>query len=101
MTEPRISSSQRVRRLDAEHDLGGVLGAGEVHQRRGDVVAGHLVVLAAELVEQAGGGRREPRRPLAGEAVVAADVHAEQLAVGPLGDPGRPADQLTRRPGLR
>ena len=36
----------------SEHDLGGVLRSGEVDQRRGDVVAGHLAVLAAELLEQ-------------------------------------------------
>ena len=52
MTEPLTSSCHRDRLRRAEHDLGGVLGAGRLDERGGDVVARHPAVLAAELLEQ-------------------------------------------------
>ena len=77
----------------AEHELGGVLGAGEGEQGLGDVVAEQLVVGAAErLDEQA--LRGECLMAGAGEAVGPGDVHGEQVAAGcPGGDPGGAADQ--------
>ncbi len=77
------------------------------------VVADDLVVRAAEVLGELA-LLAEPPRIGAGEAVGPADVHGEQVAGGPGGDAGRPADQrvalratgetdhdaLTRLPGL-
>ena len=52
MPGPVSSAASRERRLTPEHELGGVLGAGEVEQRLGDVVADDLVVGAAEGLDQ-------------------------------------------------
>ncbi len=85
-----------------QHHLGGVLRVGELHQRHGDVRAGDLVVLPAEALQQAA-VLVEGARGRAGEALGAAHVQAQQLAVGPLGEAGGPADQhlAGRRPGER
>ena len=65
----------------AEHELSRVLGAGELEQRRGDVVADDLVVGAAERLDQPPlAGQRG--RVGAGQAVRLADVHREQVAAG-------------------
>ena len=55
LVDHRAAEQLRPPRLaaGAEHDLGGVLGPGELHERVGDVGAGDLVVLAAELVRGA------------------------------------------------
>ena len=73
----------------AEDELGGVLGAGEVHEGGGDVGAGDLVVLAADVLEQAAvlveegaAGRRGPRRRGRGRPAA---------RPGPAGRCGRPA----------
>ena len=71
----------------------GVLGPGEVDQGGGDVGAERLVVLAAQLLEEEA-VPVEPRAGRAHETFVAADVHAEELAVGPPGDAGGAADEL-------
>ncbi len=77
----------------SEHQLGGVLRAGEVQQRGRDVVTDDVVVGAAEAFHQ---------RPLVGEclgvrpgqSVGAGDVHREQVgALAAVGDPDRPTDQ--------
>ena len=77
----------------AEDELGGVDAAGEVEQRRRDVVADDLVVGAAEALDE---------HPLpgqvgrvgAGEPVAAGDVDGQQVgALGAGGDPGGAADQ--------
>ena len=88
----------------SEHDLGGVLRSGEVDQRRGDVVAGHLAVLAAELLEQPallGDGLCRLLVAPGRESGVGDDVDADQLALRPLGDACRAADEVIRpgRPG--
>ena len=103
MTEPCVSSCHATA-ARAEDELGGVLGPGEVDERGGDVAAGR----------PRGTRRRAPRaavrcsatqlrRPAPPGPSSAADVDAEQLAVGPLGDAGRPADQVlaARRAGER
>ena len=81
----------------AEHDLRGVLRPGQLDEGGGDVVARDLAVLAAELLEQLAllghhsppTARRPDVRPGVGD-----DVDADQLALGPLGDAGGPADQV-------
>ena len=53
MTEPlRQLGPARLRRLAPEHELGRVLGPGELDERLGHVGADDLVVAAAELLEQ-------------------------------------------------
>ncbi len=53
---------------DADDDLGGVDAAGEVQERGGRVLAGHHVVAAAQVQDQAALGLQRLRR-LLGEAV--------------------------------
>ncbi len=76
-----------------EHQLGGVLRAGEVQQCGRDVVADDVVVGAAEVFHQRPlAGQRPGVRP--GQPVGAGDVHREQVgALAAVGDPDRPADQ--------
>src|SRR5215471_4478502 len=76
-----------------EHELGGVLGAGEREQRLRDVVPHHLVVAAAEGLDQP--PLRGQRGGVgAGQPVRLGDVHREQVAAGGAGrDPGGTADQ--------
>ena len=62
----------------AEDELGGVLGAGEVEQGGGDVVADDLVVGAAEGFDE-GALPGQGGRVGAGQAVAAGDVHGEQV----------------------
>ena len=78
---------------DAEHELGGVLRAGEVEQGRGHVLADDLVVAAAQRLGQPPlRGQRGRARP--GQPVGPGHVHGQQVAAGrPGGDPGRPPDQ--------
>ena len=77
----------------AEHELGGVLGAGEGEQRRGNVVAEDLVVGAAERLHEQS-LRGQCALAGAGQPVGAGDVDGEQVAAaGPGGDAGRSADQ--------
>ena len=77
----------------AQHELGGVLRAGERQQRFGDIVSDHLVVGAAQRFGQAP-LRGERRGAGAGEPVGADDVHGEQVAADRAGgDPGGAADQ--------
>ena len=93
ITDPPNSSCQRDARAGAEHDLGGVLGAGQVDEGGGDVVAGDPAVLAAELLEQPAlrGHRLDGRCLVAGgQAGVGDDVDADEVALGPLGDARRP-----------
>ena len=76
----------------AEDELRRVLGGGELHEGGGDVGSGHLVELATDVLEQLAvlieqlGGRT-------GETFFPADVDAEQLAVGALGDAGGTPNQ--------
>ncbi len=100
----RAAQQVRPARLPArpQHDLGRVLGPGELHQRRRRVGARELVVLAAELLQE---------RPLhtecvtggTPEAVGGPDVDPEELAAGARGHARRPADHVvtTRRAGDR
>ena len=76
----------------AEHELRCVLGRRELDEGGGDVGAGHLVELSADVLEQLA-VLVEEFGVRTGESLVAADVHAEQFTVGPLGDAGRPPDQ--------
>ena len=76
----------------AEHELGAVLGACELGERRGDVVGNGLVVLAAEVGQQLLVAR-EVLRTWSCEPVGGRDVQAEQLAVRSLRHPCRPADE--------
>ncbi len=82
----------------AEDDLGGVLGSREVDQRPRDVVAVDAPVFAPELLDEpALGGHPRHRRLVAGrQAGVRDHVHADQLALGPLGDAGCPAHEVIR-----
>ena len=77
----------------AEHELGGVLCAGEGQQGFGDVVPDDLVIGAAHRFDQpplAGQGGRIG----AGQPVGLGDVHGQQVAAGgPGGDPRGPPDQ--------
>ena len=100
MTDPRVSSTQRLRRRGAEHELGGVLGPGELGQRPGHVAADDLVVLAAEVDQQPPVGLEQVGRA-GGQTVARLHVHPEQIGLGPLGHPGRPPDEVlaARRPG--
>ena len=91
---PGLNSRARRRATAvAEHQLGGVLGAGEGEQRLGHVVAEHLVVGPAErLDEQPLGGQGALAG--AGESVGAGDVDGEQVAAaGPGRDACRSADE--------
>ena len=77
----------------AEHELGGVLRAGELEQGLRHVVADDLVVGAAERLDQLPLGG-EVGRAGAGEPVGAGDVDGEQVAAGGAGgDPRGAADQ--------
>ena len=81
----------------AEHDLGGVLRAGEIDEGRGDVVARHPAVLAAQLLEQVALGRHHGGVGLARagrQAAVGDDVHADQVALGPRRHPRRPPHEV-------
>ena len=78
----------------AEHDLRRVLGAGELHQRAGDVGAGDLVVLAAELLEQLAVARSSASPVGAAQPVGRPHVHAEQLAAGARRHARRPPDHV-------
>ena len=79
------------------HDLGGVVGAGRLHEGGADVVARHAAILAPELFEQLtlGGDAVAAHLARAGrQAGAVDDVDSDQLAVGPLGDPCPSADSL-------
>ena len=92
MTEPRTSSVTPRAVAGAEDELRGVLGAGEVDEGGGHVAAGGLVVEAAQLLEQAA---LVAHVPVVGhEPVVRSHVDAQQLAAGPGGDAGGPADEV-------
>ena len=93
-TRPRQHRRQPGPAAGAEHQLGGVLGAGEAEQGLGDVVPDDLVVGAAQRLDQPPllGQRGRVR---AGQAVGPGHVHGEQVpAGGPGGDPCPAADQL-------
>jgi hypothetical protein len=76
----------------AQHQLGGVLGPRELHQRGGDAVADHRVVAAAEVLDQAPLAGERGVRDAGREAVAAGHVHGEQIAAGrPGGDAGGPS----------
>jgi hypothetical protein len=66
----------------AEHDLRGVLGARELHQRGGDVGARELVVGAAELLQQNALGHEGVARRGA-QTVCRPDVNADEFTAGP------------------
>ncbi len=82
----------------AEHDLGGAHRFGERNQPLGDVVAGRLVVGAAQVGEQ---------RPVRKQRFVGAlpqpgaraDVHPDQVAVAASRHAGGPADQVVAARG--
>ena len=76
----------------AEHQLAGVLGAGELDERGGDVGAGHLGVPATELAQQPA-LFLESLRVAAREAVGRAHVDPDQLASGSGGHAGTPPEQ--------
>ena len=90
---PGQQGAQPAAAADAEHQLGGVLGAGEVQQGGGHVLADDLVVAAAQRLGQPPlRGQRGRVGP--GQPVGPGDVHGQQVpAGGPGGDPGRPPDQ--------
>ena len=76
----------------AEHQLCGVLRGGELDEGGGDVGTGDLVELPPDVLEQLAVLVEQFRiRP--GEPVLAADVQAEELSMGALGDARRTADQ--------
>ena len=81
MTEPRVQLGPARAPARAEHELRGVLDPGELGERGGDVGRDDLVVLAAEVGEQLAVPLDGVGSAAAGQAVVAAHVHAEQLAV--------------------
>ncbi len=90
---PVSSDASQPRRLTPEDQLGGVLGAGERQQRVGHVVADHLVVGAAERLDQPPLVRQRAR-VWPGQAVRTGHVHGQQVAARrPGGDPGGPPDQ--------
>ena len=98
MIDPLNSSRHRGRGGRAEDDLGGVLGSSEVDERAGDVVAGDAPVFATELLDESAlGGHPLRRRVVARrQAGVGHHVDADELALGPLGDAGRPAHEVIR-----
>ena len=63
MTEPLKQLAPARPAAGAEHDLGRVLGAGQVDERAGDVVADDLAVLAAELARAGGAARPSSTAP--------------------------------------
>ena len=76
-----------------EHQLGGVLGPGEVEQRRGDVVAEDLVVAAAQGFDERS-LRGQCLRVGSGQSVRASDVHGQQVTTSrTCGDASSPANQ--------
>ena len=86
-----------------EHDLRRVLGPRQLDQRTGDVARHDLAVFATQLVEQAPLRGHVDCGSVARQAAVGYDVHADQVALGALGDARRPAQQVVgiRRPGQR
>ena len=76
----------------AEDELGGVLGPGHLHQRRGDIGTDHLDEPASEVVEE-GPVARQPVGSGSGEPVVGAHVDPDQLGLGAHGHPGGPAHE--------
>ena len=81
MPGPVSSASSRLRRRDADDELGRVAAAGEVDEGLRDVVADDLVVGAAQLLDQ-GALHGEGFGIGFAQAVLARDVHGEQLAAG-------------------
>ena len=76
----------------AENELSGVDGAGELHQRGGDVLADDLVVGAIEfLYERALFGKC--RGVPGAESVLAGDVHGDQFSAGGAGRDARATSQ--------
>ena len=76
----------------AEHQLCRVLRGGELDEGRGDVGAGDLVELSPDVLEQLAMLVEQFRiRP--GEPILPADVQAEEVSMGALGDARRTADQ--------
>ena len=92
ITEPRTNSVSRLRWVAPMHQLGGVLGLGHLDQGGSHVGPDHLHVAAAEVVEERP-VLAQALGPGAGEAVVGAHVHPDQLGLGPHGHAGGPADQ--------
>ncbi len=80
-----------------EHDLRGVLRSGDIEQGGPDVTAGHLAILAADLLEQRRCSASVPDCNVCARrhrAAVGHDVNADEVTLGALGDPCRPPDQV-------
>ncbi|CAH0288849.1 hypothetical protein SRABI128_03839 [Microbacterium sp. Bi128] len=78
---------------DADDDLGGVDAAGEVQERGSRILAGHDVVAAAQVQDQAALGFQRLGR-LLGEAIGGPDVDRQQVPTADaVEDPGPAADQ--------
>ena len=93
MTEPRVSSAQRERRLAPSTSCVQFSTRADLGERGGDVGGDHLVELAAEVGEQLPVALDRVGATAAGQAVVVAHVHAEQLAVRTLRHARRAPDQ--------
>ena len=76
----------------AENDLSCVLRPGRRDERRSDVAPGDLDEPSTDLLDEVAMVVHAP--VVDGEAVVAADMDGQEVAVGPLGDAGGAADQV-------
>ena len=96
---PVSSADSQDRRLDAEHELGGVLGPGEGQQGLGHVVADDLVVGAAQRLDQPPlrGQRGRVRRRSARPTWSRARRAGRRRPTGRRS--GRPAGSACRPPG--
>ena len=106
MTEPLVSSCRRVRLLAPITSWVAFLAARELHEGAGDIGAGDVVVLAPQLGQQSAVALEQFRGqagliPAVCQPIVGLHVYADELAVGPLGEPRRPPDEVlaARRPG--
>ena len=95
MTEPRTISDTRDRSLWPRTSWVAFSARGEADQRARDVGAGHLGVLAVQLLEQlARAARARRQRPRPAVSDDGPHVHPDDLAVDARRDASRPAEQV-------